>query len=113
MDGSEQATLAALTGAVVMLVNKLSAYLDKMASKHRGDSIDDKIARLQNMADEADKRLALLEARVEAVFGTVALMSDKVDKFHKGLLEFREEARVNAAATRAYIRGKKEGQTNA
>ena len=105
MEVIDQATLAALLASVVVLVNKISSYVDRLAAKKNGGTSADHIRDLE-------KRVTLIESQHESLASTTGEMETKLDRFHRDMMEFREEARINAASMKSYLQGRKEGETN-
>ena len=112
MEVIDQATLAALLDSVVVLVNKISSYVDRLAAKKNGGDVYSNVKDARCQIEEIEKRLTFIESKVETMGDAMGAMSDKVDRFHRDMMEFREESRINAASIRSYLQGKKEGQTN-
>jgi peptidoglycan hydrolase CwlO-like protein len=112
MEAIDHATMAALVGAVVMFVNKATTALDQWSARKNGGTTYDNLKKAQSQIDDIDKRVSIIETKVETMDGTISAMSEKVDRFHRDMMEFREESRINAASIRSYLQGKKEGETN-
>ena len=112
MEVIDQATLAALLASAVVLVNKVSAYVDRLAAKKNGGDVYSNVKDARCQIEENEKRVTIIESKVETMGDTMGAMSDKVDRFHRDMMEFREESRINAASIRSYLQGKKEGETN-
>ena len=110
MEVIDQATLAALLASAVVLVNKVSAYVDRLAAKKNGGTVYDnvkksqkEIERTQCQVDEIDKRLTVIESKMEDIKQDVADLETKLDRHHRELLEMREEMRLTFTQIKTYV----------
>ena len=110
MEAIDQATMAALVGAVVIFVNKASSALDKWMAKKNGGTVYDnvkksqiEIERTQCQVDEIDKRLTGIESKMEDIKQDVADLETKLDRHHRELLEMREEMRLTFTQIKTYV----------
>ena len=110
MEVIDQATLAALLASAVVLVNKVSAYVDRLAAKKTGGTVYDnvkksqkEIERTQCQVDEIDKRLTVIESKMEDIKQDVADLETKLDRHHRELLEMREEMRLTFTQIKTYV----------
>ena len=112
MEVIDQATLAALLASAVVLVNKVSAYVDRLAAKKNGGDVYSNVKDARCQIEEIEKRVTVIETQVEGLGKSVGDMETKLERIHRDMMEFREESRINAASIRSYLQGKKEGETN-
>ena len=119
MEAIDQATLAALLASAVVLVNKISAYIDKLAAKKNGGDVYSNVKDARSELNDArsqieslSSRVNMIETQVVGLGKSVGDMETKLERFHRDMMEFREESRINAASIRSYLQGKKEGETN-
>jgi peptidoglycan hydrolase CwlO-like protein len=106
MEAIDHATMAALVGAVVMLVNKASTALDHWTAKKNGGTTHDNLKKAQSQIDDIDKRLTVVESKIEDVRDSLKDMKTDVQRYHKELMQTREEFRVSFGSIEGWIKGK-------
>ena len=106
MEVVDQATMAALVGAVVMFVNKATSALDRWSEKKNGGTVYDNIKKAQSQVDDIDKRLTVVESKIEDVRDSLKDMKSDVQRYHKELMVTREEFRVAFGSIEGWIKGK-------
>ena len=106
MEVVDQATMAALVGAVVLFINKASAALDKWSEKRNGGTTHDNLKQAQSQIDDIDKRLSVVESKIEDVRDSLKDMKSDVQRYHKELMQTREEFRVAFGSIEGWIKGK-------
>jgi peptidoglycan hydrolase CwlO-like protein len=98
MEAVDHATMAALVGAVVLFINKASSALDQWTAKKNGGTTHDNLKKAQSQIDDIDKRLTVVESKIEDVRDSLKDMKGDVQRYHKELMQTREEFRVSFRA---------------
>ena len=106
MDAIDQASMAAMVGAVVLFLNKASAAVEKWSEKRNGGTTHDNLKQAQNQIDDIDKRLSVVESKIEDVRDSLKDMKSDVQRYHKELMQTREEFRVAFGSIEGWIKGK-------
>ncbi len=106
MEAIDHATMAALVGAVVLFLNKASAAVEKWSAKKNGGTVYDNIKMAQSQVDDIDKRLTVVESKIEDVRDSLKDMKSDVQRYHKELMQTREEFRVSFGSIEGWIKGK-------
>ena len=110
MEAIDQATLVAALGSVVVLANKASSYLDELIKRRNGGTTDQNIKKAQSQIDDIDKRLTVVESKIEDVRDNLKDMKSDVQRYHKELMQTREEFRVSFGSIEGWIKGKSDNQ---
>lgn len=110
MEAFDQATLVAALGSVVVLANKASSYLDELLKRRNGGTTDQNIKKAQSQIDDIDKRLTVVESKIEDVRDNLKDMKTDVQRYHKELMQTREEFRVSFGSIEGWIKGKSDNQ---
>jgi len=106
MDAIDQASTAAMVGAVVLFLNKVSAAVEKWSEKRNGGTVYDNIKKAQSQVDDIDKRLTVVESKIEDVRDSLKDMKSDVQRYHKELMKTREEFRISFGSIEGWIKGK-------
>jgi peptidoglycan hydrolase CwlO-like protein len=106
MDALDQASMAALVGAAVIFFNKASAAVDRFMAKRNGGTVYDNVKKAQAQVDDIDKRLTVVESKIEDVRDSLKDMKSDVQRYHKELMQTREEFRVSFGSIEGWIKGK-------
>jgi peptidoglycan hydrolase CwlO-like protein len=106
MEAIDHATMAALVGAVVLFINKASSALDQWTAKKNGGTTHDNLKKAQSQIDDIDKRLTVVESKIEDVRDSLKDMKGDVQRYHKELMQTREEFRVSFGSIEGWIKGK-------
>ena len=106
MEAVDQATTAALVGAAVIFFNKASAAVDRFMAKRNGGTVYDNIKKAQSQVDDIDKRLSVVESKIEDVRDSLKDMKADVHRYHTELMKTREEFRVSFGSIEGWIKGK-------
>ena len=106
MEAVDHATMAALVGAVVLFINKASTALDQWSAKKNGGTVYDNVKKAQSQVDDIDKRLTVVESKIEDVRDSLKDMKADVQRYHKELMVTREEFRVAFGSIEGWIKGK-------
>ena len=106
MEAVDHATMAALVGAVVLFLNKASAAVEKWSAKKNGGTVYDNVKKAQSQVDDIDKRLTVVESKIEDVRDSLKDMKSDVQRYHKELMQTREEFRVSFGSIEGWIKGK-------
>jgi len=110
MEAFDQATLVAALGSVVVLANKASSYLDELLKRRNGGTTDQNIKKAQSQIDDIDQRLTVVESKIEDVRDNLKDMKTDVQRYHKELMQTREEFRVSFGSIEGWIKGKSDNQ---
>ena len=106
MEAIDHASIAALVGAVVLFLNKASAAIERWSEKKNGGTVYDNVKKAQSQVDDIDKRLTVVESKIEDVRDSLKDMKGDVQRYHKELMVTREEFRVAFGSIEGWIKGK-------
>ena len=92
--------------ASVPTINKASTALDQWSAKKNGGTVYDNVKKAQSQVDDIDKRLTVVESKIEDVRDSLKDMKADVQRYHKELMVTREEFRVAFGSIEGWIKGK-------
>lgn len=106
MEAMDHATMAGLVAAAIAALRAFERWADNFKAKSNGGTVYDNIKKAQSQVDDIDKRLTVVESKIEDVRDSLKDMKADVHRYHTELMKTREEFRVSFGSIEGWIKGK-------